>query len=335
MTSNTEYILIAGGAGYIGSHVAKELVKHGFNAVVLDNFSRGHRELAKWGIVEECDLGDKKKLAEIFKKYKIHAVMHLCAYTYVGESEEKPAEYYENNVCNAINLLTAMKNGGAKYFIFSSTCSTYGEPVEIPMTENHPQQPVNNYARTKLMVETALKDYERAYGIKHVNLRYFNAAGADPDCETGEWHDPETHLIPLALDAAQGVRKDIKIFGTDYPTPDGTCVRDYIHVTDIAAAHILALEYLEKGGESDSFNLGNGKGFSVREVIKTVEKITGKPVQVTETGRRAGDPARLIGSSTKAEKILGWKPQFPEIETIIETAFNWHKYFSNTDKTAR
>lgn len=318
-------ILVAGGAGYIGSHVAKALEAAGFKTVVIDNFSRGHRELAKWGIVEECDLADKKRLREIFGKYEFDAVMHLCAYTYVGESEQHPAMYYENNVANAINLLNAMADEGVKRFIFSSTCSTYGEPLEIPMTEKHPQNPVNVYARTKLMVETMLRDYERAYGIKHVNLRYFNAAGADEAAETGEWHEPETHLIPLILDAAAGLRPDITIFGTDYTTPDGTCVRDYIHIADIAQAHLQALDYLEKGGKSDAFNLGNGKGFSVREVIRITEQVTGKTVKVKETGRRAGDPARLIGSSAKAMETLGWKPQYPELEKIIETAWRWHQ----------
>ncbi len=320
-----QYILVAGGAGYIGSHVVKELAHQSFKTVVLDNFSRGHRELAKWGTVEECDLADKPRLRAIFEKYSVAAVMHLCAFTYVGESETNPAMYYENNVANTVNLLNAMAQAGVKRFVFSSTCSTYGEPVEIPMTETHPQNPVNVYARTKLMVETMLKDYERAYGIKHVNLRYFNAAGADAETETGEWHEPETHIIPLVLDAAAGLRPDITIFGTDYPTPDGTCVRDYIHVTDLAQAHLRALAYLERGGKSDAFNFGNGKGFSVREVIKMAEKVTGKTVRIKETVRRAGDPARLIGSSAKAETVLGWKPQYPDLETIIATAWQWHK----------
>ncbi|MDD4004278.1 MAG: UDP-glucose 4-epimerase GalE [Elusimicrobiaceae bacterium] len=326
MTDN--WILVAGGAGYIGSHVAKELTRHGVQTLTLDNFVRGHRELARWGAVEECDLADKTRLREIFEKYRIAAVFHLCAFTYVGESGQNPAMYYENNVGNTINLLNAMAEGGVQRFVFSSTCSTYGEPLEIPITETHPQNPVNVYARTKLMVETMLKDYERAYGMKHVNLRYFNAAGADEAAETGEWHEPETHLIPLILDAAAGLRKEITIFGTDYPTPDGTCVRDYIHVTDLARAHLLALDYLEKGGASDAFNLGNGKGFSVREVIKATEKVTGRTIAVKETGRRAGDPARLIGSSAKAKKMLGWEPRYPELEKIIETAWRWHRKFN-------
>ena len=251
--------------------------------------------------------------------------MHFAAFTYVGESVEDPQKYYQNNVKNTLNLLQVMLEENVKYFVFSSTCATYGNPVEIPITESHPQNPINPYGKGKLMVETVLKDYSDAYRLKYASLRYFNAAGADPEGEVGELHDPETHLIPLILDVAAGRREDIKIFGTDYDTPDGTCIRDYIHVTDLAEAHILALEYLQNGGESDFFNLGNGNGFSVKEVIETAEEITGKDIKAAEAERRAGDPPILVGSSTKAKETLNWNPKYDELSKIIETAWNWHK----------
>jgi len=318
-------ILITGGAGYIGSHVNKLLNKKGHKTVVFDNLSRGHRELAKWGKFFEGDLARPEDIRKCFKKYKTDAVMHFAAYAYVGESMSEPGKYYQNNVVNTLNLLDVMRGFGIKRFIFSSTCSTYGDPLRIPITEKHPQNPVNAYGRTKFIVEKMLADYDRAYGIKHVNLRYFNAAGADPEGETGEWHEPETHLIPLALDAAAGKRDHVSIFGCDYKTPDGTCVRDYIHVNDLAEAHILALKLLQKTGKSDSFNLGNGRGFSVREIIETAEKITGRKIKTVPAPRRPGDPAVLIGGSAKAKRILGWKPRLNRIETIIETAWKWHK----------
>jgi UDP-glucose 4-epimerase len=251
--------------------------------------------------------------------------MHFAAFTYVGESVEDPQKYYMNNVKNTLNLLQVMLEENVKRFVFSSTCATYGNPVEIPITENHPQNPINPYGRGKLIVEQILKDYSDAYGLKYASLRYFNAAGADPDCEIGELHDPETHLIPLVLDAASAKREDIKIFGTDYDTPDGTCIRDYIHVTDLADAHILALEYLNRGGNSDVFNLGNGSGFSVKEVIETARKITGKQIKEIEVERRPGDPPILIGSSKKAMEILKWKPKYHDLSQIIETAWKWHE----------
>ena len=257
-------ILIAGGAGYIGSHANKILNKQGYETVVYDNLSRGHREFAKWGHFVLGDLADKDQLRLCFKTYPIEAVMHYCAFCYVGESVDYPAEYYRNNVVNTLNLLDVMVEYGLKYFIFSSTCATYGNPLKIPMTEDHPQQPINPYGKSKLMVEQILKDYDAAYGIRHVCLRYFNAAGADPEGEIGEWHEPEPHLIPLALQVAAGQREHLQIYGTDYETPDGTCIRDYIHINDLAAAHLLALEYLQKGAPSDAFNLGNGTGFSVK-----------------------------------------------------------------------
>ena len=317
-------ILIVGGAGYIGSHANKALSKKGYKTVVFDNLSRGHKEFVKWGKFFKGDLADKKQLEACFKKYPIKAVMHFSAFAYVGESVEEPAKYYINNVANTLNLLEVMRAHNVKHFIFSSTAATFGEPIKIPINEKHPQMPINPYGRTKKIIEDILKDYSAAYGLKYIALRYFNAAGCDPDGEIGEKHNPETHLIPLILDAAIGKRKNIKIFGTDYKTPDGSCVRDYIHVADLADAHIKALEYLFKGGKSDCFNLGNGKGFSVKEVIEAAREITGKKIRIIETQRRAGDPAVLIASSAKAKKALGWKPQFNRLSSILETAWNWH-----------
>ncbi len=318
-------ILIVGGAGYIGSHLNKEINKKGIETVIFDNLSYGHRDFVKWGTFEQGDLSRIEDIRSVFRKYPIEAVMHFAAFTYVGESVEDPQKYYMNNVKNTLNLLQVMLEENVKYFVFSSTCATYGNPVEIPITENHPQNPINPYGKGKLMVETVLKDYSDAYGLKYASLRYFNAAGADPDGEIGELHDPETHLIPLILDVAISKREDVKIFGTDYNTPDGTCIRDYIHVTDLAEAHILALEYLQNGGQSDVFNLGNGNGFSVKEVIETARKITGKDINAMEADRRPGDPPILVGSSNKAREILNWNPKYDELSKIIETAWNWHK----------
>ncbi len=320
----TSIILITGGAGYIGSHVNKMLNEKGYRTVVFDNLSYGHEDFVKWGAFVLGDITDKEQLRLCFRKHSIQAVMHFSAFAYVGESVIDPAKYYQNNVANTINLLNVIREFGIRNFIFSSSCATYGIPQEIPITEEHPQHPVNPYGKSKLMVEEMLQDYESAYGIKHVNLRYFNAAGADPDGEIGEWHEPETHLIPLVLDGALGRREDIKILGTDYETPDGTCIRDYIHVNDLASAHILALEYLLNGGCSDSFNLGNGNGFSVHEVIDTARKITGRNIKAVTSARRAGDPPELVGSSEKARHVLKWDPQFDDLEVIIETAWKWH-----------
>lgn len=318
-------ILIVGGAGYIGSHLNKEISKRGIETVIFDNLSYGHRDLVKWGTFEQGDLSNIEDIRSVFQKYPIEAVMHFAAFTYVGESVEDPQKYYMNNVKNTLNLLQVMLEENVKYFVFSSTCATYGNPVEIPITENHPQNPINPYGKGKLMVETVLKDYSNAYGLKYASLRYFNAAGADPDGEIGELHDPETHLIPLILDVAAGKRGDIKIFGTDYDTPDGTCIRDYIHVTDLAEAHILALEYLQNGGKSDFFNLGNGNGFSVKEVIETAREVTSNDIKAVESDRRPGDPPILVGSSNKAKETLNWNPKYDELSKIIETAWNWHK----------
>jgi UDP-glucose 4-epimerase len=318
-------ILVTGGAGYIGSHANKELTRAGYETVILDNMSYGHPDFLKWGVFEEVDLGDLESIRNVFRKYEIEAVMHFAAFTYVGESVEDPQKYYLNNLRNTLNLLQVMNEFEVRKLVFSSTCATYGNPQKIPLTEDHPQNPINPYGQGKLMVEKVLKDYSSAYGLRYVSLRYFNAAGADPEGEVGERHDPETHLIPLILDAAMGKREDIKIFGTDYLTPDGTCIRDYIHVTDLADAHIKALKYLDAGGESEIFNLGNGNGFSVREVIEEARKVTGKEIKATETERRPGDPPVLVGSSEKARKILKWQPEYDDLTKIISTAWEWHK----------
>jgi UDP-glucose 4-epimerase len=316
-------ILITGGAGYIGSHANKILNKRGHETVVYDNLSRGHREFVKWGHFVEGDLADKDRLRFCFETYKISAVMHYGAFCYVGESVTHPSEYYRNNVANTLNLLEVMVEYGVKYFIFSSSCSTYGNPLQIPMTEDHPQQPINPYGKSKLMIEQILRDYDKAYGIRNVFLRYFNAAGADPEGEIGEWHEPETHLIPLALQVAARQREHIHIYGTDYETPDGTCIRDYIHINDLAEGHLLALKYLQNGAPSDSFNLGNGSGFSVKEVIDAARRVTGKYIKVVTAERREGDPPILVGSSDKARKILNWLPQYQNIDDIIKTAWIW------------
>lgn len=318
-------ILVTGGAGYIGSHINKELNKQGYETVVIDNLSYGHEDFVKWGVLERVDLSNSREIRKVFQNYPIDAVMHFAAFTYVGESVEDPQKYYLNNLRNTLNLLKVMMEFEVEKIVFSSTCATYGDPLEIPITEDHPQNPISPYGRGKFMVEQVLRDYSQAYGLKYVSLRYFNAAGADPDGELGESHQPETHLIPLILDAALGRREDIKIFGTDYPTPDGTCIRDYIHVTDLADAHIKALEYLENSGKSEVFNLGNGNGFSVREVIEEARKVTGRKITAVETDRRPGDPPILVGSSKKAREILKWEPKFDDLSQIISTAWEWHK----------
>lgn len=317
-------VLICGGAGYIGSHINKLLSQKGCETVVFDNLVYGHREAVKWGTFVKGDLADEKDIESVFQTYKIDAVFHFAAFAYVGESVEQPEKYYFNNVVNTLNLLKVMRRHGCEKIIFSSTCATYGEPDCVPITEEQDQSPINPYGVSKLMVERIFRDYEKAYGLRYVVLRYFNAAGADPEGEIGESHMPETHLIPLVLDAAAGKREDIKVFGVDYDTPDGSCVRDYIHVADLAEAHFLALQYLEQGGTSDFFNLGNERGTSVLEVVEAVKMVTGKDFAVTYADRRPGDPAVLVGSSKKAERVLGWKAEYPDIEEIAAHAWNWH-----------
>ena len=317
-------ILVVGGAGYIGSHTCKMLHQKGFNPIVLDNLIYGHRDFVKWGEFILGDINDEQLLKLVFQNYKIDAVMHFAAFAYVGESVTNPEKYYLNNVSATLNLLKVMRKFNVNKFIFSSTCATFGNPDYLPLDEEHKQQPINPYGTTKLMLETIMADYAKAYDFNYVTLRYFNAAGCDIDQEVGENHNPETHLIPLVLDAALGIRESIKVFGTDYPTEDGTAVRDYIHVHDLAQAHILALQHLFNGGKSEKFNLGTGIGYSVQQVIDTVKKVTGKTFAVEYVERRPGDPAMLIGSGKKITALLGWKPQYSDLETIIQTAWQWH-----------
>lgn len=328
MSSVKPTILVTGGAGYIGSHAVLALKRAGYGVVVLDNLVYGHRDLVEQVLQVDLivgDINDRPLLDELFAKYDIAAVMHFSAYAYVGESVTTPDKYYRNNVVATLTLLEAMQAASIDKFVFSSTCATYGVPKTVPIPEDHPQSPINPYGATKLMVERILADFDVAYGFKSVCFRYFNAAGADPTGLLGEDHDPETHLIPLVLQTALGKRQSVSIFGADYDTPDGTCIRDYIHVSDLADAHILGVEYLLQGGDSTIFNLGNGNGFSVREIIDTAKQVTGREIKVVESDRRAGDPPALVGSGEKARKILGWNPQYPEIDKIISHAWNWHQ----------
>jgi UDP-arabinose 4-epimerase len=322
---NTKVVLVTGGAGYIGSHACKALAKAGYTPIAYDNLVYGHEYAVKWGPFEKGDILDRARLDEVIEQYQPSAIMHFAAYAYVGESVEHPGKYYRNNVTGSLTLLEAMLDHGINNFIFSSTCATYGVPHQVPITEDHSQAPINPYGHTKVMIEQMLKDYDVAHGLKSVSLRYFNAAGADPEGDTGEDHDPETHLIPLVLDAAAGKRPSITIFGDDYNTPDGTCIRDYIHVTDLADAHVKALKYLEQGGATTQYNLGNGKGFSVKEVIDTASQITGKDIPVEIGKRRPGDPAELVGDAMRISKELGWSPEYADLDTIIDTAWKWHQ----------
>lgn len=321
-------ILVTGGAGYIGSHAVLELQRAGYEVIVLDNLSYGHRELVEQGLQVKLivgDISDRALLDQLFATYPITAVMHFAAFIAVGESVSDPAKYYRNNVTGTLTLLEAMVAAGIKQFVFSSTCALYGVPQFVPITEEHPQDPISPYATSKQMVEKMLADFDAAYGLKSVRFRYFNAAGADPEGRLGEDHSPETHLIPLVLLTALGQRPAIQILGTDYPTPDGTCIRDYIHVTDLAQAHVLGLKYLENAGDSDVFNLGNGLGFSVREVIEAARQATGREISVIERDRRPGDPPILVGSSEKAQRVLGWQPQYADLKSILAHAWQWHQ----------
>lgn len=317
-------ILIVGGAGYIGSHTNKRLTEAGISTVVFDNLSTGHRSLVRWGEFFKGDLADQGALRRCFNRYNFSAVIHFAAFTAVGESVSDPAKFYRNNVVNTINLLDAMRGAGVNKLVFSSSAAVYGIPSKVPIVETASLEPVNPYGRTKLIMEKVMSDYVAAYGLRFAALRYFNAAGADPDGEAGESHNPETHLIPLVLDAVSGKRPFLKVFGDDYKTPDGTCLRDYVHVSDLAQAHLLAARYLDNGGQSAAFNLGNGKGFSVFEVMKAVERVTGHRVPYLVAPRRPGDPPHLVASSSKAQKVLGWKPKYAAIEKIISTAWAWH-----------
>jgi UDP-arabinose 4-epimerase len=317
-------ILVTGGAGYIGSHTCKALRAAGYTPVTLDNMVYGHDWAVKWGPLVRGDILGRADLDEVFSEYKPEAVLHFAAFAYVGESVTDPEKYYRNNVAGSLSLLSAMRRHGCSRIVFSSTCATYGAPERVPLTEDHPTRPMSPYGATKLMIEQMLKDFEVGYGLKHVALRYFNAAGADPDGEIGEDHDPETHLIPLVVAAGLGRLPHVTIFGTDYPTPDGTAVRDYIHVTDLAEAHVLSVERLLSGGASATYNLGTGTGNSVREVIRAVEKVSGKPVPVVEGPRRAGDSPGLYADSGAIIRELGWKPRFMDLDAIVETAWRWH-----------
>ena len=319
-------ILVLGGAGYIGSHTALELVKAGNEVVIADNLVTGYRKaIPKGAKFYEGDLRDSDFLDNLFHQEKIDAVIHFAAYSLVGESVTNPLKYYDNNLYGTKVLLEAMVKNNVGKIVFSSTAATYGEPENIPILESDRTCPTNPYGETKLAMEKMFKWTAEAHGLRYVSLRYFNACGADESGTIGEAHNPESHLIPLILQVPNGKRETISIYGTDYDTPDGTCIRDYIHVTDLAQAHILAVQYLNNGGESDIFNLGNGVGYSVREVIETARKVTGHPIPATETSRRAGDPARLVASSEKAKSVLGWKPVHDSLEEIISSAWNWHK----------
>ena len=323
-------ILVLGGAGYIGSHTALELVKAGNEVVIADNLVTGYRKaIPKGAKFYEGDLRDFDFLNKLFQQEKIDAVIHFAAYSLVGESVTNPLKYYDNNLYGTKVLLEAMVKNNVGKIVFSSTAATYGEPENIPILESDRTCPTNPYGETKLAMEKMFKWTAEAHGLRYVSLRYFNACGADESGTIGEAHNPESHLIPLILQVPNGKRETISIYGTDYDTPDGTCIRDYIHVTDLAQAHILAVQYLNNGGESDIFNLGNGVGYSVREVIETARKVTGHPIPATETSRRAGDPARLVASSEKAKSVLGWNPVHDSLEEIISSAWNWHKNHPN------
>ncbi len=321
-------ILVTGGAGYIGSVAAEALRNGGEAVVVVDNLVHGHRRAVNDSIpFFKGEIGDRDLISRILDEHSITECMHFSAYAYVGESVEQPARYFENNVSQTVSLLEQLEKAGVERFVFSSTCASYGEPQYVPIDEKHPQMPTNPYGWSKFMVERILESYDAAYGLRSVSLRYFNAAGATGT--HGEHHDPETHLIPLVLQAARGKREHVSIFGDDYPTPDGTAIRDYIHVSDLGRAHILALEYLRTGGKSEFFNLGNGNGYSVKEVIKTAEKVTGRTIKSKPEPRREGDPSKLIADANKAFDLLGWKPEIPKLEQIIESAWNWHEAHPN------
>jgi UDP-glucose 4-epimerase len=318
-----ETVLVVGGAGYIGSHTCLDLANKGFKPVVYDNFSNGHREFVKWGPAEEGDIRDRARLDEVLAKHKPAAILHFAALIEVGESVKDPISFYENNVIGTLTLLSAAQAAGVKAFVFSSTCATYGLPQSVPLDESHQQVPINPYGRTKYIVEQALADYDQYKDLRSVVLRYFNAAGADFEGRIGEWHTPETHAIPLAIDAALGRRQGFKVFGSDYDTRDGTCVRDYIHVLDLADAHVRAVEYLLRGGESVALNLGTGTGTTVKELLGTIETVSNRPFPVEYVGRREGDSTTLVANNDKARDILGWSPQY-DLTEIIQSAWNWH-----------
>lgn len=316
-------VLVTGGAGYIGSHTCKALAEAGHFPITLDNLVHGHRRDVRWGPLEVGDIRDRERLVAIVEQYHPEAVIHFAAFAYVGESVLDPGKYYSNNVSGTLTLLEVMRDLGINRVIFSSTCATYGNPETIPITEEHPQRPINPYGSSKLMVERILADFADAHNLQWIALRYFNAAGTDPDGEIGELHTPEFHLIPLVLQTALGHRAAIQVYGDDYDTPDGTCIRDYIHVTDLAAAHVLALESLGRGCPSQAFNLGNGRGYSVMQVIEQARRVTGREIPVEIVDRRSGDPPVLYADASKAGKLLRWKPAYPDLEAMIEHAWRW------------
>lgn len=318
-------ILVVGGAGYIGSHMVKMLAAQGYSVTTLDNLSTGYLDAVSAGEFIQVDLADREVLATLFARKPFDAVMHFASYIQVGESVKEPAKYYANNVTNTLNLLDAMVVNGVKRFIFSSSAAVYGDPHTMPIPEDHSKNPINPYGRSKWMVEQILADYDQAYDLKSVCLRYFNAAGADPAGELGERHEPETHLIPLVLRAASGRAPNIKVFGRDYDTPDGTCIRDYVHVEDLCSAHRLAIDGLMQGSASNAYNLGNGSGFSVAEVIAAAERVTGRKITIINEPRRAGDPPRLVADARRARDELGWRPQYDSLDTIIAHAWAWEQ----------
>jgi UDP-arabinose 4-epimerase len=317
-------VLVTGGAGYIGSHTCKALARAGYVPVSYDSLVYGHEWAVKWGPFERGDLLDAGRLDDVISRYKPAAAIHFAAFAYVGESVTDPAKYYRNNVGGTLGLLEALRRAGIGRLVFSSTCATYGVPVRVPIDESHPQDPVNPYGRTKLVIEQVLRDFDVAYGLRSISLRYFNAAGADADGEIGEDHTPETHLVPLVLRAAIERGSPVSIHGTDYPTADGTCIRDYIHVSDLADAHVRALAALERGAGTGAYNLGTGRGHSVREVIEAARRVTQRDIPVLEGPRRAGDPPELVADASLARRVLGWSPAFTSIDAIVESAWRWH-----------
>ena len=324
----TQTVLVTGGAGYVGSHACKALARHGFMPVVYDNLSYGHADSVRWGPLERGDILDRARLDEVIGVHRPAAIMHFAAFIAVGESVADPGKYYRNNVAGALNLIEAARDHGIGAFVFSSTAAVYGIPDLVPIPENAPKQPINPYGHSKWMVETMLRDFGAAHGLKSTSLRYFNAAGADPDGETGERHEPETHLIPLALDAVAGNGRPLTVFGEDYPTADGTCIRDYIHVADLAEAHVAALRALLGGADSNAYNLGTGNGFTVRQVIEAVEQATGRMVPHGIGPRRAGDPAALVADPSAANRDLDWRPAMSDLDSIVATAWAWHQKMS-------
>ena len=328
LAADSRGVLVTGGAGYIGSHACKALNRAGFRVVVFDNLSAGHRDAVRYGELVEGDTGDVAAVRAALRRHGIFAVMHFAALLDVGESVREPLRYYRNNVNGTLSVLEAMAAESVRYFVFSSTCAIYGEPIETPIPETHPQRPINAYGQTKLAVEQALPHAERAFGTKWTALRYFNAAGADPDGEIGEDHSPEIHVIPRAINAATG-GPPFHVFGEDYPTPDGTCLRDYIHVADLADAHVKALERLSENAPSDAYNLGTGRPHSVKEVLDAVERVVGERVPRLSSPRRPGDPAALYALPAKAEAELRWKPKLPDLDSIVRTAWQWHRTHPN------